>query len=436
MGRSPPHFFGGAVWPCTATIRLVSTPQLDIMNYHLLGGIAIGLLATPLTAAPTAVVTLNSIGDRVRSQNPDLAAARLGIDEAIGRMKNSGRLDNPNIQISPRYNTTTAERGIELNLSQRFPLTNRLSLEKHLGATEVESARQEVREVENQLIGEARTAFVRVLAIRQRQDLLKQQSKLANDFADFLAGSAKRGESSSLNAGQARLEIARIMTESRRLSAEEYQIIGSLQSLIGMKPGDPLAISGMLPGLALPGEVRADNRPALEVARLAVIAAEQNAAMERARRCGDLTTGMMAGIERNLDEPAGAANEGIIGIQFSMPLPFWNKNEGNIEAAEAGRKRRHKEALAMERTILLEAEAARKEMIEWAKLVTEIESQLLPQASGQTKLAEQSWRAGQAELIDVFRSREQACSLAATRIEALQNFHLARIRFETALGNN
>jgi outer membrane protein, heavy metal efflux system len=413
----------------------VCRPFLLMYKFQSLLWMTYALAVHPLSAEPAPVVTLESIGVRVRSQNPDLAAARLMIDEAMGRMRNTGRLENPELQVGPRYNATSAERGLEVAINQKFPVTNRLKLEKNLGATEVESARVEIREVENQLIGAARSAMVRVLAVRQRKDLLEQQSKLATELADFISAAAQRGESSALGAGQARLEASRWSTESRRLTAEERQAIGELKPLLGMQPGEPLHVSGSLPGLALPDGAHADKRPALEVARLAVIAAEQTAAVERTKRYGDLTAGVVAAAERNIDAPNSAEKEGIIGIQFSIPLPFWNNNEGNIEAAEARAERRRKEALALHRTILLEAEAARAEMVEWAKLAAEIDQSLLPQAGEQSGLAEQSWRAGQADLIAVFRSREQSLALAATRLDALQNFHLARVRYETAWGN-
>ena len=393
------------------------------------------LAVHPLSAEPAPVVTLESIGFRVRSQNPNLAAARLMIDEAIGKMRNTGRLENPELQVGPRYNATSTERALEVAINQKFPVTNRLKLEKNLSVTEVESARVEIREVENQLIGEGRAAMVRVLAARQRKDLLEQQSKLSTELADFITAAAKRGEASTLDAGQARLEASRLITESRRIAAEERQALGELKPLIGMKPGEPLHVSGSLPGLSLPDGANSDKRPALEVARLAVIAAEQNAAVERTKRYGDITAGVVVAAERNIDAPNGAENEGLIGIQFSIPLPFWNKNEGNIEAAEARAERRRKEVLALRRNILLEAEGTRAEMVEWAKLAAEIDQSLLPQATEQSGLAEQSWRAGQADLIGVFRSREQSLALAATRLDALQNFHLARVRYETALGN-
>jgi cobalt-zinc-cadmium efflux system outer membrane protein len=404
-------------------------------KFHSMLWVSCALALHPLSAEPATVVTLQNIGDRVRQQNPDLAAARLTIDEVIGRMRNAGRLQNPELQVGPRYNASSNERGLEVGLNQKFPITNRLKLEKDLGVTEVESARLEIREVENQLIGEARAAMIRVLASRQRKDLLEQQSKLSTELADFISDAAKRGEASTLDAGQARLESSRLITESRRIAAEQLQALGELKPLLGMTPAETLHVSGILPGLSLPDGANTNNRPALEVARLAVIAAEQNAAIERTKRYGDLTAGVVAAAEREIDEPNGAENEGIVGIQFSIPLPFWNKNEGNIEAAEARAERRRKEVLALNNNILLEAQATRAEMIEWAKLAAEIDESLLPQAGEQSGLAEESWRAGQADLTAVFRSREQSLALAATRLDALQNFHLARVRYETALGN-
>lgn len=402
---------------------------------HLIAPIALLTILPHLHAEPAPVVTLVGIPRLVRSQNPDLAAARCMIDEAIGRMKQAGRLENPDLEIGTNYNRTSTERGIEVAVSQKFPVTHRLKWEKNLGATETESARKEIREVENQLIGEARSAMIRVLALRQRKDLVGKQSTLSRELADLISAAADRGEASRIQAGQALLEASQLSTETRQLEAEERRILGELKPLLGMKPGDPIHISGTLPDLRIPAGAIAAKRPALDVARLAVIAAEQEAAIEQSKRYGDMTAGIFAAAERNIDAPVGADNEGIIGLRVIIPLPFWNKNEGNIEAAEARAERRRKEVLALNRNILLEAESTRAEMIEWAKLAAEISATLIPQADEQTKLAEKAWREGQSDLLTVFRAREQHLQLACTRLDALRNFHLARVRHETALGN-
>lgn len=387
------------------------------------------------TAEPGAVVTLASVDDRVRAQNPDLRAARFMIDEAIGKKRQAGRLENPELETELEHNAGFTERRFEIGLSQKFPVTNRLKLQKNLGSTGVMAARAEVREVENQLVGEAKSALVRVLALRERKKLLDQQATLSKELADFISETAKKGEGSFIDAGQAKLEASRFSTESRQLSAAERMAVGELKPLLGMTPGETLHVSGGIPNLRLPEGVDDVERPALEAARLAVIAAEQETAIERTKEYGDVKAGFYAAAARVTDAPEAAEREGIVGIRFSIPLPFWDKNEGNIEAAEAKAKRRRQEVTALNRGIRLEAEAARAEMLEWAQLAAEIENTLLPQAAEQTDLAEQAWRNGQSDLLTVLRSREQRLELAAARLDALQNFQLARVRYQTALGN-
>lgn len=388
-----------------------------------------------LDARGVEIVTPQSIPQRVRTHNPGLAAARLTIDEAIGRMHQAGRLENPELQVGPSYNTASAERGIEVTLRQQFPVTDRLRLEKDLGAREVESARQEIREVENRLIGDANAAMVRLLAARQRRALLDQQMALARALADHLAALAQRGEASALDAGQARLEASRLTSESRRRAVDEQQAMGALKPLIGIKPGEAVSVVGALPGVASPAAVASSARPALEVARLAVLGAQQNAQLERSKRTGDLTAGFVAAVDRNLDEPSGARNEGWVGLQLSIPLPFWDRRAGQIEAADARAERMRREVVALERQFALEAETARAEMHEWGRLVADIDTTLLPQADAQLGQVEQAWRLGQTDLANVMRSREQRLNLAVSRLEALEQHHLARVRHATAIGH-
>ena len=151
-----------------------------------------------LPAESTVVVTLESVGARIRAQNPDLAAARLRIQEAVGRLNQSGRLTNPDLETSFEHDSTFREGKFEVGFSQRFPVTGRLRLEKELSATELKAAEAEVREVERQLSASAKGLVVKVLATRQRRGLLNEQVSLSRQFADFLSETATKGEGSAI----------------------------------------------------------------------------------------------------------------------------------------------------------------------------------------------------------------------------------------------
>ncbi|MCW1915026.1 TolC family protein [Luteolibacter sp. GHJ8] len=385
-------------------------------------------------AEPGVVISLASVGDRVRAQNPGLAAARLRIREAQGRQTQSGRLSNPELGIEMSHDPRYRERSLEIGFSQRFPVTNRLRLEKNVSATEVKVAQAEVREVERQLIAEARQGIVKVLAVRKRRELLKDQEALSKEFAEFLSGVAEKGEGSPLDAGQAKLEAASLTLEMRQLDASEAAAIGEIKPLLGVRPNEPLHVGGSLPEASLPASaVDPSKRPDFQAAVLGAQAAGQNVAVEQSKRYEDVEAGVFFGAERSEDAPEGYDREGIMGLRFTLPLPLWNKNEGAIEEAKAKHERMEKEASALARGIRLEAEAAKAEMQEWLKLLGEAQNGLLPLADEQAKAAEEAYKKGQGEIQTVFRTREKQVQLMAARLDALREFHLARVRYESAL---
>ncbi len=390
--------------------------------------------AGPLGASPAEIVTYDSLPGRIRASNPDLAAARLRIDEALGRMNQSGRLSNPDLETSFEHDPRFREGKLEIGFFQRFPVTGRLRLEREISVTQLKAAEAEVREVERRLVSEARQALVHVLAIRQRRELLREQERLSKEFSDHLRSVAERGEGSSLDAGQAGLETAALALETRQLDAAEASAAGVLKPLLGMLPGAPLIVGGSLPAPVIPGE-NADpsRRPDFQSAVLEEEAAARNVELEQAKRYDDAGAGVFVAAERSEDAPQGYENEAIVGVRFTIPLPLWNRNEGNIEAAQATRKRKELEAVALGRSIRLEAETARNEMREWAGILTELGGALIPLAEEQSAAAEETFRAGQGDIQMVIRSREKRLQLAAARIDALREFHLARARYEAAV---
>lgn len=380
------------------------------------------------------IVTLDSISKRVQVQNPDLAAARLRIREAFGRHVQSGRLSNPELNLDASHDPKFRERGIQVGFSQRFPITNRLRLEKIVSAIEIEAAEAEVKEVERQIVADARQSVVKVLAFRQRRVLVEQQIELSKGFSQFLSDAAAKGEGSSLDAGQARIEAASLALEQKQLAASEVAELGLLKPLLGVRPTEALYVSGALPEPIVP-KATADPslRPDYQAAVLNARAARQNIEVEKTKKYDDVTAGFFAGANRTEDAPEGYNTEGIVGLRLTIPLPFWNKNEGGIIEARAKTERLEKEAVALDRTIRLEAGSAQAEMREWLKLLTELGQDLLPKSEEQATAAEEAFKKGQGDIQTVFRAREKRVQLAGARLDALREFHLARVRYESAL---
>jgi outer membrane protein, heavy metal efflux system len=387
----------------------------------------------PLAAQPAEILTYESIPGRICYGNSELVAARHRIGEALGRLKQSGRLSNPTLETGISHNIQSAEGGLEIGVSQKFPLTNRLALEKEIGMAEVEAAEAEVKDVARLLAAEARAEFVKTVAVRERQALQSRQKGLAEELACFVSDAAGRGEISPLDAAQARLAALRLTTESRSLKAEETASLGRLRLLVGIAPGALVSLSGKIPPVDLP-EIAAVTRPDLEARKAEFKAAGTGITLEQARRRDDIAASVFAAGERTEDAPERLENEGIIGVKLSIPLPFWNDNQGAIDEATARRERKREEVNALVREISHTTETARTEMRQWASLVSEIENTLIPLAKEQTDLLEVAYRKGQGDLQAVLGSRDQTLELLASKIDATREFRLARIRYQAATG--
>jgi outer membrane protein TolC len=404
-------------------------------KFYQIIGFSLATTCLPLSAESTLVISLSSVDKRIQTQNPDLAAARLRIEEATGRMNQSGRLKNPELEAAAEQNSAFRGWRLQVGLSQRFPLTARLRLEREVSLSDVKSSEAEVQEIQRQLVCQARIAVVKILSGRQHRELLKQQMEESEKFAEFVSAMASKGEGSLIDAGQANLDAARVRIEIRQLDVEEVALIGEIKPLLGMSSGEALNVSGILTEPTnFHSTEKWASRPDLQAAKINALAAASSLSLEKARRYEDVEGGIFIGAERLEDEPIGYTNDTMIGLQLKIPLPLWNKNEGAIQEAEAKKIRKEMEVITTTRNVHLEAEATLAEMQEWAKIVGEISNTLLPLADEQVVLAENAFRAGQGEIRSVLTPREQRIKLATTRLEALRQYHIARVRHESAIG--
>lgn len=401
--------------------------------------IAIALLclfaAHPLTASPSEILSFESISSRIRNHNPELAAARFRIDEAVGLAKQSGRLSNPSLESGISSSTHANEGNIEIGITQKFPLTNRLRIEKEISATEIQAAEAEVKNIERILISDAHQEFVKILAIRERKLLLKQQQELAVELAEFISEKSKQGEISPLDAAQAKLASLQLTTQERLLNTEETAALGKLRPLLGIAPETAVTLSGNPSSMAASKNTSIE-RPDLAAAKLHLRATESSIALEQANRREDIAASFFAAGERSEDAPNGFDNETIIGFKLSIPLPLWNNNQGKIDTATARRNRKEQEVKALANQITHESNTALTEIRQWAALITELEDKLLPLAKEQTDLLEKSYKQGQGNLQLVLNSRQQTLELLASKIDATREFHLANIRHQASRGHN
>lgn len=379
-------------------------------------------------------LSVDASAEYALKHNPTLAAARLRIAEARGRLDQSGRLRNPDLELDFTRHTTGREGSLGVALIQRFPLTARLRHEKAVTLAELAAAEAEVRDGERRLAAEVRTLAVKIIASRGQRELRARQQENSRELAGFLLKRAENGEASGVDAAQVDLETRQLELEALQLTAAEVSLAGELRLLLG-EAGD-VSVTGNLSAPAPPRSgAGIAERPDIQAAQHRAEAAQATARQQRASRWEDVGVGATYSRERTVDEPESIETEHIVGVKVSIPLPLWNNNAGRIREAEAAAARAAQEADAVRFTAGTEASSARREMAALEKLVTEFDRQLLPKATEIEERIRQQYAAGQSPLTEVLRARSQRLGLERQRLDALRDYHLARVRHTAALGS-
>ena len=370
--------------------------------------------------------------------NPELAAARQGIEQARGRLAQSGRRAAPELEAEFRPNLAdSSEFGVGLGIMQKFPLTSRLLLEKKLSHSEVTVAELEVRDAERRVGVNVRSLAVKLLALNDERELKRGRLLLGREWLVVARKNAAAGEGSSLEADQLELEAGQVEVELLQLDAEEVALVGALRPLLGWPVGAALELAGTLDP---PSPVDSAGLPDVTIrsdylagqARLE--SARRELDLQKASQWDDVSAGLAYERDHAYDAGAGMQRDQFLGIKLTVPLPLRSAARGRVQEAVATIRRRELEAAALAASIQADAATARAEMTAATTQYARISSTLLPQARQLEEKFFAAYQSGQAPLTNSLRSREQRLSLEAAQLAAQRNYHLARIQFEAAMG--
>jgi cobalt-zinc-cadmium efflux system outer membrane protein len=390
------------------------------------------LCALPLSAA---TFTIEGAVQRAVRSNPDLAAARWSIEQARGRLMQSGRLSNPELEMELKPNVRGREGSFSLGFTQKFPRTHRLFYERAVSQAEFAAAEAEVRNAERLLRAEVRTTAVKLLSIQSRRALKEEQRKNSAELAADAEKAAKAGEGSALDAAHFELEQQQLSLDLLTSDAEAASLQSSLRPLLGMGTKESLSLSGTLappepPARGVSPAQRGDYQAALAKEE----AARAGVDLARAGKWEDPEYGLYYEREHADDEGAGMERENFLGFKLTLPLPLRNKNEGKIHEAEASAAKARDERAALALRIHSEAATARVEMNAAAKIIEQTTGPLLARAKDIEERHVAANKLGQAPIADVLRSRALRFSLDEARLSALRDYHLARVRLLSAQG--
>jgi cobalt-zinc-cadmium efflux system outer membrane protein len=348
------------------------------------------------------------------SANRDLAAARLLVAEAVARQEQSGRLSNPEVETELRPNLNGREGILALGVTQRFPLTGRLRRERAVTAAEVAAATAEVRNAERELATQVALGIADWLALEAQRQVRERQLQVAAELVAATRAAAGRGEGSQVEVRQLELEAAQLRLALRQQDRERAALATTLRPLLGVTTNDALEFTGGLPpAAALPLTDGAGNasRPDVELAGARVEIARRASELARAERWSDVGVGVVSEMQRAEDAPTGQQSDNFVGLRLSLPLPFWNRNQGRLHEAVAAAERRRLERDALVVRSGAEQAGAREQLALALATEQEFAEVLLPAARALEAETARLREQGQGGYAELARVRDQRLRL-------------------------
>ena len=305
-------------------------------------------------------LTLAELERMALTNNPTLVQAQALVDAADGKAKQAGLFPNPTIgytgdEISRGPIIRGGEHGFFIE--QTIPLGGKLKLSRSVFEREVAQAEAILEGQRLRVLNTVRALYYQALAAARRVEMREQLTALSAEAVTvsrqlFNIGAADRPDllEGEIEAQQADLALV----SARNSQARTWQ-------RLGLVVGDPRLVPQPLDGNidAVPPmlnrqralETLVRDSPELKAAKAAVERAE--VALQRARKepIPDLT--MRAGLRynRKLLEPGPSPVGWEAFADVGVTIPIFNRNQGNVAAADAELARTRAEVVRLELTL-------------------------------------------------------------------------------------
>ncbi|OGB24869.1 MAG: cobalt-zinc-cadmium resistance protein [Burkholderiales bacterium RIFCSPLOWO2_02_FULL_57_36] len=363
--------------------------------------------------------------------NPEIAVAAREVDALDGNVLQAGVIPNPSISASvddtrQATRTTTVQINVPIELGgKRSARMTAAERGRDAAMIDLAGKRSEIRAV-------VVAAFYELMTAQEQLQLATASSELAQRATNVAAKRVLAGKVSPVEETRARVAEANVRSKlalaasdvqsaRRRLAAtwgsvtpRFEQAVDTEQSLPAVPAFDQLAQQlQQSPGLAR-ARIEVDRRRAL-------------AGVERSRQMPDLT--LSFGAKR--DEQLGR-NQAIVGV--SIPLPIFDRNQGNLLEALRRTDKARDELFATEVRLNSELAQAYDRLGAARQEVTLLKQEILPGAQSAYDATTKGFEFGKFSFLEVLDAQRTFFQARFQYLRALAETHRAATDIERLLG--
>jgi cobalt-zinc-cadmium efflux system outer membrane protein len=390
------------------------------------------LLWGAASIAQAQTLTLDAALQTAFANNPDLAAAQWDIEIAEGGRQQAGLIPNP-VASWDAEDTRRDTRTTTLKLSQTLELGGKRGARIDVATRAQDAAALALEQRRNTLRAEVIDGYYGALRAQERLDLAQRSLALAERGLVVANGRVTAGKSSPVEATRAQVQLSEIRLELNRAHMGLTDAYRRLAASTGSAATDFQAVatpSHSTPPLPSATHLlaRLKQTAELRLAELQIVQNDASVGLEKAQRVPDLDVSIGSQYDASVRERVN-----LVGV--SMPLPLFNRNQGNVLAAT----RRADQARDLRNAAELRLRTETRQALDlWQTANSEVRAfnqQILPAAQSAVDSATRGFEMGKFSFLDVLDAQRTLIAARTQYLAATAQATDAWLRIERIYGD-
>ncbi|HWX48206.1 MAG TPA: TolC family protein [Roseomonas sp.] len=322
-----------------------------------------------------------------------------------------------------------------IGLSQRIELGGKRGARMDFAARSTELAELDYQGARLEIVREVVTALAAAEAATRLVEVEQERARLAADTLRASRARVEAGRDPLLQAERAEVVRATAQIAAERAQREVQIVLADLAALIGVPRVELAPRQPWFEDIG-PAPVRSASANPLarlaanpELARLEAAIAQQrsNLNLQRSNAVPDLTVN--ADVRR-----FGDTGETAFVAGASIPLPFFDRNQGGIARAHAELARAEAEAARGRSALAAQLLAAEERLALAWRTVQSLRRTAVPSAEQAARFASAGFGEGRFGFLDVLDAQRSLSDTRAQLVEAYRDFHTIRAAVQRLRG--
>ena len=387
-------------------------------------------------------------------ENADLLATRQQLTEAQGLLRQSSFRPNPAIDVSYGDGAPVGSgknlREVSLGYSHTFELGGKRQRRIEVSEWGLKLAETEIADRERQIRAEVKSRYGEALAAVRNLQFTEQLLELNRETLQITQARVQEGESPAVDQGLLQVDLGRLESDRTLVENQVLRNVLAIKPLVGMPLEQSLPLQGDLrtwqPKITLPEALAkgAEARPDLAATRLDQSLRDAQVRSAKAEAVPNVVGSVRFTRSNDLFDQLGVTRSGVpvpirdldkmLTAGVSITLPTRNRNQGNIQAAEARTTSARLRNQYLEQVVAQEITSAYRRFEAAQRSRSIFESTVLDRSQDNLRIIRAAYSAGELRLFDVLNEQRRLVDTQRAYTEVLREYFLSVVELERAVG--